>query len=49
VRTYTPGVGVLDSPLADDVVAAASLSHPHQLSFWDAMIPVFSLERIDNQ
>ena len=26
------------SPLADDVVAAASLSHRHQLSFWDAMI-----------
>lgn len=25
-------------PLADDVVAAASLSHRHQLSFWDAMI-----------
>jgi predicted nucleic acid-binding protein len=33
-----PGVGVLDSPLADDVVAAASLSQRHQLSFWDAMI-----------
>jgi predicted nucleic acid-binding protein len=26
------------SPLADDVVAAASLSNRHQLSFWDAMI-----------
>lgn len=26
------------SPLADDVVAAASLSHRHQLSFWNAMI-----------
>ncbi|BBZ13107.1 PIN domain-containing protein [Mycobacterium branderi] len=26
------------SPLADDVVAAASLSQRHQLSFWDAMI-----------
>lgn len=26
------------SPLADDVVAAAALSHRHQLSFWDAMI-----------
>jgi len=26
------------SPLPDDVVAAASLSHRHQLSFWDAMI-----------
>jgi predicted nucleic acid-binding protein len=26
------------SPLADDVVSAASLSHRHQLSFWDAMI-----------
>lgn len=26
------------SPLADDVVAAASLSHRHQLSLWDAMI-----------
>jgi predicted nucleic acid-binding protein len=26
------------SPLADDVVAAATLSHRHRLSFWDAMI-----------
>lgn len=26
------------SPLADDVLAAASWSHRHQLSFWDAMI-----------
>ena len=26
------------SPLADDVVAAATLAHRHQLSFWDAMI-----------
>ncbi|RAV18344.1 PIN domain nuclease [Mycolicibacterium sp. GF69] len=26
------------SPLADDVVAAATLSSRHQLSFWDAMI-----------
>jgi predicted nucleic acid-binding protein len=26
------------SPLADDVVAAASLSQRHRLSFWDAMI-----------
>lgn len=26
------------SPLADDVVAAASWSQRHQLSFWDAMI-----------
>ncbi|WP_343576456.1 PIN domain-containing protein [Mycobacterium sp.] len=26
------------SPLPDDVIAAATLSHRHQLSFWDAMI-----------
>ncbi len=26
------------SPLPDDVIAAASLSSRHQLSFWDAMI-----------
>lgn len=26
------------SPLADDVIAAATLSSRHQLSFWDAMI-----------
>jgi predicted nucleic acid-binding protein len=26
------------SPLPDDVIAAATLSRRHQLSFWDAMI-----------
>jgi predicted nucleic acid-binding protein len=46
--TIDPGVAVerlkslarwrVHSPLPDDVIAAASLSNRHQLSFWDAMI-----------
>jgi len=46
--TIDPGVAVerlkslarwrVHSPLPDDVIAAASLSSRHQLSFWDAMI-----------
>ena len=47
-KTTTPEVAVdilkslvrwrVHSPLPDDVIAAATLSSRHQLSFWDAMI-----------
>jgi predicted nucleic acid-binding protein len=48
VKTIDPRVAVdrlkslarwrVHSPLSDDVIAAATLSSRHQLSFWDAMI-----------
>jgi predicted nucleic acid-binding protein len=47
-ETIDPGIAVdrlkslvrwrVHSPLPDDVIAAATLSSRHQLSFWDAMI-----------